>query len=174
MYRIGSGSCKQDTGSDLTGSEFATRILCHDCPQCLQYIFQAGLGTLKEGNGWDSSQMKIACQVFEDNTVQNTLRMGAGPGGKTSETFMVLRLIAVNLQRDSHLQPSRFQLKDLKLQEVGTVGSEECGVFSMTAFAPICNPSAVPWGHKAFTGTYPIFFLHNSKQINPSTGTGNF
>ena len=52
---------------------------------------------MKEGNGWDSSQMKMACQVFEDNTVQNTLRMGAGPGGKTSETFMVLRLIAVNL-----------------------------------------------------------------------------
>lgn len=27
---------------------------------------------------------------------------------------------------------------------------------SVSAFAPICNPSEVPWGIKAFTGEYSI------------------
>ncbi len=34
-----------------------------------------------------------------------------------------------------------------------TIALKNPGAYrSVSAFAPICNPSACPWGHKAFTG----------------------
>ena len=36
---------------------------------------------------------------------------------------------------------------------------------SVSAFAPICNPSAVPWGEKAFTGTHPNRLAEGTRRV---------
>lgn len=38
---------------------------------------------------------------------------------------------------------------------------------SVSAFAPICNPTQVPWGHKAFAG-----YLGDGWQVGPGAGRG--